>query len=101
MPPARNVDGGVEYRNQQGVVRLTVAGPGTVRVRFSPGKELGGGDSYAVLPAAAQPPRAAFQFSSQGAVDRLRTDLLTIEIGRSPFRLRFLDAAGHLLDRDT
>ncbi|MGA2115139.1 MAG: TIM-barrel domain-containing protein [Bryobacteraceae bacterium] len=101
MPPARNVDGGVEYRNQQGIVQLTVAGPGTVRVRFTPGKELGAGDSYAVLPAAAQPPRAAFQFSSQGAVDRLRTDLLTIEIGRSPFRLRFLDAAGRLFDRDT
>jgi len=100
MPPAQSVAGGVEYRNRQGIVRITVVGPGTVRVRFGRGKEFAADDSYAVLPSAIQPSRVPFEFSTSGTIDRLRIALLSVEIHRRPLRLRFLDAEGHLLDKD-
>ena len=100
MPPAQSADGGVEYRNQQGIVRLTVVQTGIIRVRFSRGKEFGPDDSYAALPVAMQPSKVTFEFSTGVTADRLQTSLLTVEINRNPFRLRFLDAEGRLLDQD-
>ena len=100
MSRAERVEGGVEYRNDSGVVRISVIQPGIVRVRYGRGKELPATDSYAVLPAM-QRAKTAFVFSSEGAVDHLTTSELRVEIARTPFRLRFLDPQGRVLEQDT
>ena len=100
MPAAQRLDNGVEYRNDLGAVRLTVIQAGAIRVRFAQGRQFGPDDSYAVLPAM-RGAKAPFEFSSAGSVDRLRTSELQVEIGRNPFRLRFLDAQGNVLEKDT
>ncbi|MGA3025666.1 MAG: TIM-barrel domain-containing protein [Bryobacteraceae bacterium] len=100
MPPGARSDAGVDYRGDQGAVRLSVIEPGVIRVRFTHAQEFAADDSYAVLPSVLHAAPAAFQFSSDGGTDRLRTGELTVEIQRNPFRLRFLDAQGRVLDGD-
>ena len=100
MPAAHRSNSGVEYQNDREVVRLTVIQPGTIRVRMGQGREFGPEDSYAVLPAM-RGSTAAFEFSSDPDVDRLRTSELQVEIKRRPFRLRFLDAQGRVMEQDT
>ncbi len=100
MPAAHRSNSGVEYQNDHEIVQLTVIRPGTIRVRVGQGRKLPPEDSYAVLPAM-RGVTAEFEFSSDAAVDRLRTAELQVEIRRNPFRLRFLDAQGHVLEQDT
>ena len=100
MPPGVKTDNGVEYRSDQGIVRISVMEPGTIRVRFTHAGSLAPDDSYAVLPDVLHSSGSAFEFSSGAADDRIVTRWLTVDIQRKPFRLRFLDASGHLLDRD-
>lgn len=100
MPAAHRSNSGVEYQNDHEIVRLTVIRPGTIRVRVGQGRKFLPEDSYAVLPAM-RGVTAEFEFSSDAAVDRLRTAELQVEIRRNPFRLRFLDAQGHVLEQDT
>ena len=97
MPTGVRTDAGVEYRSDQGIVRLSVAAPGVVRVRFTHAKQFAIDDSYAVISA----PGAPFEFASDAGVDRLKTAGLTVEIRRDPFRLTFLDAQGRVLERDS
>ncbi len=101
MPPGVRSDAGVEYRSSQGIVRLSVIEPGVIRVRFTHAQAFAADDSYAVLPSVLHAPGAAFEFVTQDGIDRLKTAELTVEIQRNPFRLRFLDAQGRVLDRDS
>lgn len=96
MPAAVRSGSAVEYRGDQGVVRLSVIESGVIRVRFTHAMQFAADDSYAVVHSA----HAAFEFSSEGGTDRLKTGELTVEIQRNPFRLRFFDAQGRVLDRD-
>jgi alpha-glucosidase len=106
MPPARQTDQGVEYRNAQGIVQVVVLRPGIIRVRFTHKSEFGRDESYAVLPemlraSSGRTGAAPFQLISNGPRDRLQTSDLAVEIRRDPFRLRFLDAKSNVLDQDT
>ena len=101
MSPAAESAVGIEYRSDQGIVRLSVIEPGVIRVRFAHAQAFAADDSYAVLPSVLRKASAPFQFASAGNTDTLRTAELTVEIQRSPFRLRFLDAQGRVLDRDS
>lgn len=98
MPAGRRIPQGVEYRNQQGAVRVTVVAPGVIRVRFSPTPRFGRDHSYAVRDSALQQGDA--QFTPGADRDRLHTTGTTVEIQRQPFRLRFLDDAGRPRDED-
>ncbi|MGH9473252.1 MAG: glycoside hydrolase family 31 protein [Terriglobales bacterium] len=105
MPAGQTLPAGVEYRNPQGLVRLTVIEAGVIRVQFIPAPELGpegeprAERSFALISGAAAPP-PAFTFLPGAASDTLRTAELTVTITRQPFRLRFADSAGRLLDAD-
>ena len=48
--PPQKIPGGVEYAAPEGLIRLTVAGNGIVRVRFTHAKEFAPDDSWAVIP---------------------------------------------------
>ncbi len=98
MPAGRPLPQGVEYRNHQGAVRVTVAAPGVIRVRFSPAPQFGRDHSYAVM--AGGTPAADARFTPGTDRDRLRTAGITVEVQRKPFRLRFLDDGGHVRDED-
>jgi alpha-glucosidase len=111
MPPGRQIPGGIEYRNASAAVRITIAAPGVFRVRMAHGRDFGPEHSWAVVSsragaqAAVAAPEGAhsaatFDFSSSGDTDRLHTADGTVEIGRSPFRLHFLDASGAVQDED-
>ncbi len=98
MPAATAIPHGVEYRNAQGEVRITVVRAGVIRVRFAPGR-LGRDHSYAVVEQSSDVP---FQFTPGSAgVDRLSTAAVVVEIQRNPFRIRFLAPQGGVLDADT
>ncbi len=98
MPAGRAIPQGVEYRGQRGAVRITVAAPGVIRVRFSPTPQFGRDHSYALADGG---PRAAdAQFTPGSDRDRLRTTGATVEVQRKPFRLRFLDDRGQPRDED-
>lgn len=101
MPPGVRSGAGVEYRSDAGIVRLSVIAPGVIRVRFTHAGEFAVDDSYAVLPSVLHAPPALFQFSSDGATDRLQTAGLTAIVQREPFRLSFIDAQKRVLDRDS
>jgi alpha-glucosidase len=98
MPAGRPLPQGVEYRNQQGAVRITVVAPGLIRVRFAPTPQFGRDHSYAVTAGGTQ--AADAQFTPGTDRDRLRTAGMTVEIQRKPFRLRFLDDGGQVRDED-
>jgi alpha-glucosidase len=98
MPAGRPIPQGVEYRNHQGAVRITVAAPGVIRVRFSPTLEFGRDHSYAVTAGGTR--AADAQFTPGTDRDRLRTAGMTVEVQRKPFRLRFLDDGGQVRDED-
>jgi alpha-glucosidase len=98
MPAGRPMPQGVEYRNHQGAVRLTVAAPGVIRVRFSPTPQFGRDHSYAVTAAGTR--AADAQFTPGPDRDRLHTAGMTVEVQRKPFRLRFLDDGGQVRDED-
>ncbi|HYK82279.1 MAG TPA: TIM-barrel domain-containing protein [Gemmatimonadales bacterium] len=98
MPAGRPIPQGVEYRNRQAAVRLTVVAPGVIRVRFSPVPAFGRDHSYAVAPAGAR--AADAQFTPGAERDRLRTAGTVLEIQRTPFRLRFVDESGAPRDED-
>jgi alpha-glucosidase len=98
MPAGRPLPQGVEYRNQQGAVRITVVAPGLIRVRFAPTPQFGRDHSYAVTAGGTQAADAQFRPGTDR--DRLRTAGMTVEIQRKPFRLRFLDDGGQVRDED-
>src|SRR5712692_3989865 len=75
MPAGRPLPQGVEYRNHQGAVRVTVAAPGVIRVRFSPAPQFGRDHSYAVM--AGGTPAADARFTPGTDRDRLRTAGIT------------------------
>lgn len=100
MPAPRRLSNGVEYRNQQGIVQITVLKPGIVRVRFAPGSQLGPDHSFALVPDALHW-QAPFQFKTSDSGDELKTADLTVRIQRAPFRLTILDGQGHVLAQDT
>src|ERR1700758_1226278 len=98
MPAGRPIPQGVEYRSRQGAVRITVAAPGVIRVRFSPTPRFGRDHSYAV---SEDRPRATdARFTPGSDRDQLHTAGLSVEIRRTPFRLRFLDDGGQVRDED-
>jgi len=98
MPAGRPIPQGVEYRSRQGAVRITVAAPGVIRVRFSPAPQFGRDHSYAVGEGG---PRASdARFTPGTERDQLRTAGIGVEIRRTPFRLRFLDDRGEVRDED-
>ncbi len=75
--------------------RITVYNSSIIRVHFSKGTsfdEL----SYAIV---GQPVDPKFEFTD-GASAVLKTDSARLEITKSPFRLRFFDARGRLLNED-
>src|SRR2546427_10534900 len=75
MPAGRPIPHGVEYRSRQGGVRVTVAAPGVIRVRFSPTPQFGRDHSYAVSEGG---PRATdARFTPGTDRDQLRTAGLT------------------------
>jgi hypothetical protein len=75
MPAGRPLPLGVEYRNHEGAVRLTVAAPGVIRVRFAPTPQFGRDHSYAVMGGG---PAADAQFTPGTDRDRLRTAGMTV-----------------------
>ncbi len=98
MSAGQRIPHGVEYRSHEGAVRITVAAPGVIRVRFSPTLEFSRDHSYAVINGAER--AADAQFTPGADRDRLRTAGITVEVQRKPFRLRFLDDGGQLRDED-
>jgi alpha-glucosidase len=98
MPIGRPIPHGVEYRSARGGVRITVAAPGVIRVRFAPTPEFGRDHSYALTDGA--PGASDAHFTPGPDRDRLHTAGVTVEVQRKPFRLRFLDEEGRLRDED-
>ncbi len=102
MPPARRVADGVVYSNASGMVRLTVIRPGIIRVCFTPAPEaqLSLGRSFALAPKSSPAAPPAFTFAAGVVGDVLQTSALKVVVNRHPFRLRFYDPSGRLIDAD-
>ncbi len=102
MPPAQRLANGVAYQNALGSVRITVVEPGIIRVCFTPAPEdqLPHGRSFALAPRAAGAAAPAFTFDPGITGDVLQTARLRLVITRTPFRLKFYNAAGQLVDAD-
>src|SRR5262245_40627767 len=96
MPAPRRDGQTLTFRNDQGVVALTVLAPDIVRVRFAPGPALGRDHSYAVVKTDFGDPGAAFDLGSGETVVRTRD--LRITVRHDPFRVAFASADGESLD---
>ena len=99
--PARRIAKGVEYSSREGPIRIQAVMAGVMRVRFVTGKEFAPDDSWAVLPDVAGANDAPFQFQAGSKADQFKTSELTVDIQRNPFRLRFADSNGRVLNQDT
>src|SRR5687768_10475102 len=96
-PPTREGDA-LLFRAEQAVVSVSVLGPESIRVRFSPTREFGRDHSYAVVSRALGPTQAAFDVGAAQSV--ITTSALEVTVRHDPFRVSFATAAGESLDED-
>ncbi len=96
-PPARE-SRSLVFKNEQGVVAVSVLAPEIVRVRFSPTPTFGRDHSYAVV--ARDFGDAAASFETAGGQSVITTRALRVTVGHSPFRVSFATASGESLDED-
>jgi alpha-glucosidase len=86
------------FKNEQGVVAVTVLAPEIVRVRFSPTPKFGRDHSYAVVQRDFGDPGASFETAAERSV--IQTRALRVTVRHSPFRVAFATASGESLDED-
>ena len=98
MPPPRQEEGALVFRNAQGTVAVSAVDPHVVRVRFVPAPAFGRDHSYALV---APPARDAAARIEVGA-DRstLRTSALLVTLAHAPYRVAVEAADGTSLDED-
>lgn len=98
MPPPRQDNNTLTFRNSQGIVAITAVAPDIVRVRFAPGRVLGRDHSYAVVARPNEDPGAVFNVGRDRST--IVTSALQVTLRHSPFRVSFADRAGNSLDED-
>lgn len=98
MPAPQREANALLFKNEQGIVSVTVLAPDIVRVRFSPTQAFGRDHSYAVATADLGDRAATFDVGSERST--IATAALKVTIRHSPFRVAFADAAGESLDED-
>ena len=86
------------FKNEQGVVAVSVLAPEVVRVRFSPTPSFGRDHSYAVVTRDLGDPGASFETAADASV--ITTRALRITLRHAPFRVAFASASGESLDED-
>ena len=86
------------FKGAQAIVSVSVLGPESIRVRFSPTREFGRDHSYAVVSRALGSTQAAFDVGAAQSV--ITTAALKVTIRHDPFRVSFATAAGESLDED-
>jgi alpha-glucosidase len=95
--PTRDGDA-LLFRGAQAIVSVSVLGPESIRVRFSPTREFGRDHSYAVVSRALGSTQATFDVGAAQSV--ITTSALKVTIRHDPFRVSFATAAGESLDED-
>ncbi len=96
-PPTR--DGrALLFRNEQGVIAVSVLAPEVVRVRFSPTPSFGRDHSYAVVTRDLGDPGASFETTVDKSV--ITTRALRVTVTHAPFQVAFASASGESLDED-
>lgn len=98
MPAPQREGQALVFRNEQGVVSVSVLAPEIVRVRFSPTPDFGRDHSYAVLKSSFGDPGAAFEIGADSST--VNTSALRVTLRHAPFRISFAGAAGEPLDED-
>ena len=96
-PPARE-GRSLVFKNEQGVVAVTVLAPEIVRVRFSPTPAFGRDHSYAIEKRDFGDPAPSFETAGGRSV--ITTRALRVTVTHSPFRVAFATASGQSLDED-
>ena len=87
-----------EVVTDAGRVRLDLVTPGIVRVRISPDDAFEPDDSWAVV--ARERPPVPHALKDLGNRVRVETDLLAVEVVRSPHQVILYDAAGNAVSLD-
>jgi alpha-glucosidase len=95
--PTREGDALV-FRARRAIVSVSVLGPESIRVRFSPTREFGRDHSYAVVSRDLGARPAAFDVGAARSV--ITTSALRVTVRHDPFRISFATAAGESLDED-
>jgi alpha-glucosidase len=98
FPAPAPEDGGLLFRNAQGLVSVTALGPSVVRVRFAPGKAFGRDHSYAVVNRALGDPGLSVNVGAERST--LTTTALRVTIQHAPFRVTFQTLSGEVIDQD-
>jgi alpha-glucosidase len=90
---------GVELSAGSSRVRVTALSPNVVRLRYSMPGSFPADQSFAVLPNAfPDPPKIQIKDTPDAVV--LDTGAMQVNILKSPLRVVFLDAGGHLISQD-
>jgi alpha-glucosidase len=97
MRPAGRSSATLTFRDSASIITISAITPDIIRVRFSPTKELGRDQSYAVLPLTSSTTPVITVDRSRSV---LSTSSLRVTAEHSPFRLTFADATGDVLDED-
>jgi alpha-glucosidase len=98
MPPPQREANALVFKNEQGIVSVSVLAPDIVRVRFSPTPAFGRDHSYAVVTRDLGDPAATFDVGAEQST--IATPALRVTIRHKPFRIAFADAKGASLDED-
>ena len=98
MPAPQREPNALVFKNDQGIVSLTVLAPDIVRVRFAPTPSFGRDHSYAVVNRDLGSTEARFDVGSDAST--IATAALRVTIRHRPFRVAFADAQGSSLDED-
>jgi alpha-glucosidase len=98
MSAPKREAGALVFRNEQGIVSVSVLAPEIVRVRFSATPGFGRDHSYAVVRRDFGDPRATFETGATRSL--VSTSALRVTIAHDPFRITVADAAGGVLDED-
>ena len=85
------------FKNEQGVVAVSVLCPEVVRVRFSPTPSFGRDHSYAVVTRDLGDPGASFETAADESV--ITTRALRVTLRHAPFRVAFASASGECWTR--
>src|SRR5688572_1429962 len=95
--PTRDGDA-LLFKGPQAIVSVSVLGPESIRVRFSPTTTFGRDHSYAVVSRALGSTQGAFDIGAAQSV--ITTSALKVTIRHDPFRVSFATASGESLDED-
>jgi alpha-glucosidase len=90
---------GVTLTTTMGAIAVTAVNDHVVRVRASRNGTFGADFSWAVVPGA-NTPTGTLTVTDDGSVILAATPAVRVRIERSPLRLVFLDAAGHVISED-